>query len=278
MKKPLFIAELSINHLGMLNVAKQMIKAAKAAGANYVKLKMKNVKKYYKNDDKKWRNFSFIDYRNSLELEKEDFLEIDKFCKEIGIGWYATVHDDESLDFIQQFDVPFFKVASMDSAREDFVEEVMHLCKAQNKPFIISLGGKDNDFTQRLVDRVTKADIRCYILHTVSEYPTPIGRSNINYISYLKKNFETDKIRIGYSGHEEGFSPTLLASSLGAEMIERHFALDREVKIHHIKAALTPEEFGQMTNTIGELLVEQETKAAQFNKKELEFLKDRVYA
>lgn len=277
MKPPIIVAEMSINHLGMLGILKASIKAAKDSGANVIKLKKKNVDDYYYDDSKVWRGYNFKNYRKSLELSDDDFLEIDDYCREIGIQWFCTVHDTESLEFIKQFNPPFYKVASMDSGNPEVVEAAFEACKEYDKPLVISVGGKDNNFTLSLVDRIKAELLRAYILHTVSIYPTPIGQSNINYIPQFLKTLETDKIKIGYSGHEKGFAATLLASTYGARMIERHFALSRDINIHHINAALIPSEFKQMVELIHHLRIEAGADTQEFNQDEMLFLRNRTY-
>ncbi len=277
MEKPIIVAELSINHLGMVNIAKKMIDSAVDCGANLIKLKCKNVNKYYKNDGKKWRNFNFKKYRQSLELSKDDFSELARYCNSKGVDWFCTVHDSEGLKFIRGFQPPFYKVASMDAGKSDFVNEVIQSCKADNKPLIISLGGKDDKFTDKLVEKITDSGIQAFLLHTVSIYPTPAGKSNINYVMKLIKKYSSENIRVGYSGHEVGFSASLMAAVYGAQMIERHFSLSRDFSIHHIDAALIPSEFRQMTNMIDEIFLETTTSSESFNPEELKFLVDRVY-
>lgn len=274
---PKFVAELSINHLGMINIAKEMMLAAKSSGAHFAKFKIKDVHTYYTDKSKKWRNHNFIDYRKSLELSEEDFYEIDRYSKEIDLPWFSTVHDEKGLKFIQQFDIPFFKVASMDSARYDFVHKVVDCCLAHDKPLIISLGGKSEDFTKELVEFIKQYKVRAYILHTVSQYPTPVGQSNINYLRYLVKTYQDDQVKIGYSGHEEGYSPSVLAALQGAHMIERHFTLSKDISIHHIKAALTPKEFLEMTTIIDNLFLENSQAVTDLNREELDFIEKREY-
>ena len=277
MDKPIIVAELSINHLGMVNIAKKMIDSAIECGANLIKLKCKNVKKYYKSDGKKWRNFNFKEYRQSLELSKEDFKELASYCDSKGIDWFCTVHDSEGLEFIRSFKPPFYKVASMDAGKSGFVDEVIKSCRNDDKPLIISLGGKDDEFTDALVAKIESSGIKAFLLHTVSIYPTPAGKSNINYVMKLIKKYSSENIKIGYSGHEVGFSASLMAAVYGAQMIERHFSLSRDFNIHHIDAALVPSEFRQMTNMIDEVFLETTTSSESFNPEELKFLVDRVY-
>tara|TARA_R110002153_G_scaffold44703_2_gene126103 strand:+ start:11610 stop:12452 length:843 start_codon:yes stop_codon:yes gene_type:complete len=276
-KKPIIVAEFSINHLGMVNIAKKMVDAAVESGANLIKLKFKNVESYYNSENKKWRNFKFSEYRNSLELSKEDFIEISSYCKKKKVNWFCTVHDSQGLEFIKTLDPPYYKIASMDVTKDDFVKEVIAVCKDEDKPLVISLGGRDEVFTKNLVGKIKKAKIKAFLLHTVSIYPTPSGKSNINYISDLKKLYEDKDIKIGYSGHETGYAPSLLASLLGVSMIERHFTLSKNYKIHHIKAALTPCEFSSMVKTIEELNSEINSPVVTYDPEELSFLKYRNY-
>lgn len=276
-KNPLIVAELTINHLGMVSIAKKMIDSAIESGASAVKLKYKNVKKYYNDDSKKWRNFNFKDYRNSLELSKEDFLEISKYCESKNIKWFCTVHDLDGLEFIKSLNPPYYKVASMDVDKENFVNEVISICKQKQKPLIVSLGGKDKEFTDALVKKINDSGIQSYLLHTVSIYPTPIGKSNINYIKDLKNLYESEKIKIGYSGHEIGFSASIVSSIFGVEMIERHFTLSKNYKIHHIKSALCPDEFKNMVSQICEINEEITSAKTTHHPEEFEFLKERKY-
>lgn len=276
-QKPIMVAELSINHLGMVKIAQKMIDEAVAGGANLIKLKFKNVKKYYKDDGKKWRNFDFKTYRESLELSKEDFNYLAKYCNSKGIMWFCTVHDEEGLDFIKTFDPPFYKIASMDASKTELVNKVMSLCAAENKPLIISLGGKSDEFVTKLVDKINAHKLKAFLLHTVSIYPTPDGKSNITYITHLRKKFESESIKIGYSGHEVGYAPSILATLQGARMIERHFSLSMDWNIHHIGCALTPEKYAEMNHTIDKLILESNAGLTEFHKEELEFLKEMKY-
>lgn len=276
-QKPIMVAELSINHLGMVNMAQKMIDEAVAGGANLIKLKYKNVKKYYKDDGKKWRNFNFKDYRQSLELSKQDFSYLAEYCNSKGIKWFCTVHDQEGLEFIKTFDPPYYKVASMDADKTELVESVMQLCQKEDKPLIISLGGKQDSFVEELVGKINDKSLRAFLLHTVSIYPTPDGKSNISYITHLREKFESDTIKIGYSGHEIGFVPSILATIQGAQMIERHFSLSRDWKVHHIACALTPPEYKQMNDLIDKIIIESGTSLTEYHKEELDFLKGMKY-
>jgi len=276
-ENPIIVAEFSINHLGMVNIAKKMIDSAVDSGANLIKLKHKNVKKYYKKDNKKWRNLDFKSYRYSLELSKNDFSEISDYCKEKNIGWFCTVHDLEGLAFIRHLNPVYYKIASMDVANEELVNAVMSACKEEGKSLIISLGGRDAKFTEDLVKKIKDFEIKAFLLHTVSIYPTPIGKSNVNYITELMDLYEDEDIKVGYSGHEEGYSASIIAAMSGAKMIERHFTLSRDYKIHHIKAALTPSELKHMISQIEEMNQEINSPKTTHHTEELEFLVKRNY-
>jgi sialic acid synthase SpsE len=276
-ERPKIVAELSINHLGMVNIAKKSISSAQECGADFVKLKIKDVREYYGDATKRWRNFSFKDYRQSLELSEDDFKEIDAHCAKIGIRWFSTIHDQKGLDFISSFDVPFFKIASMDADKADLVDSVIEMCKSRSKPLVVSLGGKSNDFADSLIRKIKGEKVTAYVLHTVSLYPTPSGKSNVRYVQYLKDRYEDDLVKIGYSGHEEGFAPTLAAVAMGAGMVERHFSLSMDLKIHHIRTALTPVQFKMMTDMVGEIVEEMGSETLPFDPDELRFLEGLEY-
>ena len=203
---------------------------------------------------------------------------MDAQCKSLGIPCFCTVHDEEGLEFIKQFNPPFYKVASMDSGNTGLVDAVRKLCIEEDKPMIISIGGKDDEFTDALIKSLKDSNLKAFVLHTVSIYPTPIGQSNINYIKKLIDKYQDENIRIGYSGHEEGYAASLLAANLGANMIERHICLSRELNIHHIKCALEPNEFRDMISLIGEVNDDSGSSFNDgFNEDENSFLKDRKY-
>jgi len=166
----------------------------------------------------------------------------------------------------------------MDNANKDLVRNVKQLCLDENKPMVISIGGKSNEFTDNLINGLKEDELKAYILHTVSIYPTPVGQSNVNYIRKLIDKYEDDDIKIGYSGHEIGYSASLVAADLGANMIERHLSLSRDLKIHHIQSALLPNEFKDMVGLIGNLRQENISSFENgFSEAELGFLKHKKY-
>lgn len=274
-----YVAEMTINHLGMVAILKEMIKEAKLAGASLVKLKLKNVDKYYSDDGKKWRNFDFRTYRKSLELSLDDLNEIDSFCQELSIPWFCTVHDEESLDTISQYNPRFYKIASMDVGNENFRKAVAEKAREKNSELIVSVGGKDWNFVDQMLQQLSEMGIGVHLLHTVSVYPTPIGKSSIGSIRELKKRYAQHRewLKIGYSGHEIGIGASIAAAVLGADMIERHFTLTRDWNIHHINAALTPDEFKMMVELSSQAVTELEAPILEVRPEEKIFLESRVY-
>jgi len=273
----IYVAELSINHLGTLNIAKAMIKAAKDSRADFVKIKIKKVDKYYSQKPKKWRGYDFISYRESLELKNDDIKEMVSHCKKIGIGWFSTVHDKTGLDFIKTLKPSFFKVASTDNKNMKLINKTLSVCKKHKVPFIVSLGGQNKKETDDMVKIITKYNVKCYLLHCVSIYPTPPGQSNINYIDYLIEKYQNKNFKVGYSGHEENYAASISAGFKNIHMIERHFTLDKNLKIHHIKAGILPSEFLKMKQTITKIRKESILPIKSLSAGEKLFLKKKIY-
>lgn len=269
------IAELTINHLGMKKIAEATIRRCKEIGVDYVKIKKKNVKKYYK-PGKKFRGYDFLTYRNSMEFSEEDISYLNDVCKDLDIPWFSTVHDKESFDIISQYDVPFYKIASMDALDEGFIKEFASLVD-KDKPLIVSTGGKNLNDIRKVVDIVRGEDLELILNHVVSIYPTPVDKCNIEFIYTLRKEFEDWGVQIGYSGHEYGWVPTLMAVTAGAKFIERHITLSKDLKIHHIEAGLTSDEFGEMVSDIRDLESIMKSDLKEYEKDEYLFLIDRKY-
>jgi N-acetylneuraminate synthase len=277
MQRPLIVAELSINHLGMRKITIAMMQACQKMGVDYVKLKVKDVRTYYAKDGKKFNGYDFIEYRNSLELSSDDLRAIDCWCKDNSLRWFATAHDRRSLELLSAFDVPFFKVASMDAQNSRLLEEVLEV-NAKKKPVIVSVGGLPMEAIRKIVDAVATAGVELTLLHTVAVYPTPPENCNVGQIANLRREFGHGDVRIGYSGHEEGYVPTLLAVQYGASMIERHLTLARDLHIHHIKAALTVSEFHSMIEDVGRVVQMMNIGDSVSFEEQFNFLRDRIYS
>lgn len=219
------IAEIGINHNGSLKIAKRLIKEAKAAGCDAVKFQKRTPEicvpkdQWYIERDTPWGRMTYIDYRHRIELTLNDYSEIDLYCKKIGISWFASCWDEEAVDFIEQFEVPVYKVAS--ASLTDF--GLLRRKRETGKPLIISTGMSTMDEIEDAVQIAGRDNL--LIAQSTSSYPCKLEELNLKVIHTLKDTYPD--IPIGYSGHETGLAPTIAAVTLGATFIERHITLDR---------------------------------------------------
>jgi len=223
---PVFIiAEIGINHNGSLEIAKKLIEGAKAAGCDAVKFQKRTPEICVPKDqwnierDTPWGRMTYIDYRHKVEFTKDNYSEIDRFCKENEIIWFASCWDEEAVDFVEQFNVPIYKTASASLTDKNLL--LKH--KRLNKPTIVSTG-------MSTIEEIEEAEIlfggkNILIAHSTSSYPCPNEELNLKMITTLREKYP--ELPIGYSGHETGLAPTWAAVSLGASFVERHITLDR---------------------------------------------------
>ncbi len=223
---PVFvIAEIGINHNGSVEVAKKMIDGAVKAGCNAVKFQKRTPEICVPKDqwelerDTPWGRMTYIEYRYKVEFKKEQFEEIDNYCRKKGIIWFASCWDEEAVEFIEEFDPPLYKFASA-SLTDD---ELLLRHKALNKPLMMSTGMSTLEEIQNAVDLFGIENL--LIAHSTSSYPCKNEELNLRMIPTFKKMFPG--VPIGYSGHEVGLSPTWAAVALGACFVERHITLDR---------------------------------------------------
>lgn len=240
-----FTAEFTTNHLGNYNLLINMLHKAKDAGATYVKMQKKDVESFYTKEKlnspyKSPYGSTYGEYRKIFEFDKNQFDMFDKECRKIGMPWFTTVQDEISIDFMKDYNIDLFKVASVNSHNQKFLEKLRDTISVEKK-LIISVAGKTLKQIEETVNFFR--DYNLYILHCVAEYPCKDSNLRLGNIPILIKNFKTDKIKIGYSGHEEGIIPSLAAIKLGAQLVERHFAISRDSFVHHIECSLTTDEF-----------------------------------
>lgn len=249
---PKFVAEFTTNHLGNLNVLLQMVEKAAWAGCDYIKMQKKDVETYYTKEKLDAPHISpygktYRDYRTIFEFNEIGFDIFDQKCKELGIPWFATVQDIPSLHSMLQYDLDMYKIASSNARNKDFLREVAQNVP-KNKTIVISVAGstiKDIEETLSIFP-----DHRICLLHCVAEYPCPPETLRLGNINVLQERFESNRISIGYSGHEEGIIPTLAAVDQGVKMVERHFCLSRHSFVHHIECSLEPEEYKELTEIV----------------------------
>ena len=224
------IAEIGHNHQGDLENCKKLFLEAKLSGANAVKLQKRNNKKLY---TKSFYNSPYINpnsygetyglHREFLEFNKDQYFELKKYAKEIKITFFATPFDFDSVDFLEEINLPFYKIASADVTNLPLIEYVA----SKNKPIIFSTGGCTEEDIDRVYNYLKKNNTKFALLHCVSSYPTPPELVNLELITYYRKKFDCI---IGFSSHDNGTALSLASYVKGARIIEKHFTLDRSLK------------------------------------------------
>jgi len=219
------IAEIGINHNGSLEIAKKMIDGAVFAGCDAVKFQKRTPElcvpkdQWYIERDTPWGRMTYIDYRHRMEFGLKEYEEIDAYCKQKGIDWFASCWDEEALNFIEQFEPPMHKLPSAALTDHDLLKAARHT----GRPLMISTGMSTLQDIEEAVNKVGVIDL--LIAHSTSAYPCNINELNLRMIQTLMELYPT--VPIGYSGHEVGLAPTLGAVAIGASFIERHITLDR---------------------------------------------------
>jgi N-acetylneuraminate synthase len=186
---------------------------------------------------------TYRDYRSIFEFDHEDYRRFDARCQAETIPWFSTIQDAASYDFMKPYDLPMYKVASINARNHDFLRATAERIP-EDRRIVISVAGSDLRQVAQAIELFPRHQIN--ILHCVAQYPCPLDQLRLGNIPVLKREFGDDRIRIGYSGHEMGIEPSLAAIALGAEMVERHFALSRHSFVHHIECSLEPDEFQKM--------------------------------
>jgi N-acetylneuraminate synthase len=164
----------------------------------------------------------------------------------MGVGWFSTVQDIPSLHFMLQFDVSTFKIASSNARNRPLLEECARVIPT-TKELVISVAGSTPQQIEEALAIFPSHKI--WLLHCVAQYPCPVDKLRLGNIGEMRRRFASDRVRIGYSGHEEGVTPSLAAVAMGAEMVERHFCLSRHSFVHHIECSLEPDEFRLMVDS-----------------------------
>ena len=252
MKKTYIIAEIGINHNGDLNIAKRLIDIASAAGCDAVKFQKRNpdvcVPEHQKSvmRDTPWGKMTYLDYKYKVEFGKKEYDEIDRYCKQQNIAWSASPWDLDSLEFLNQYDIPFIKIPSAMITNTELLEAS---CKTDKK-VIISTGMssiQEVNNAQRILSLFAKDYA---ILHCNSTYPAPIEELNLSCVKTLKDRY---KCEVGYSGHEFRLGTSVAAVYLGASIIERHVTLDRTMWGSDHMSSVEPQGLFKLVSGIREL-------------------------
>lgn len=230
------IAEIGINHNGDIDVAKRLIDLAKFSGCSAVKFQKRTINVVYKPEELAAPRESPFgntngDLKYGLEFEFEECQEIDRYCREKSIPWFASCWDEGSVDFIDQFDVPCYKIASACLTDDDLLRHT----RSKGKPIILSTGMSTLEQIDHAVEVLGKNDL--IILHATSTYPANYPELNLTVIPALKQRYG---LPIGYSGHETGIPTSIAVVALGACVVERHITLDRAMWGSDQAASLGP--------------------------------------
>lgn len=217
------IAEIGINHNGSLAMAKKMIDIAVTTGCDAVKFQKRTVDIVYTKEELAKERKSVFgntngDLKRGLEFGEEEYSEIDSYCKQKGILWFASCWDENSVDFMEKFDTPCYKIASASLTDDNLLKHI----KSKGKPVLLSTGMSTMEQIKHAVSILGEDNLVLY--HCTSTYPSNMDEINLKVIETLKKEFSCP---IGYSGHERGVTPSVLAVALGADSVERHITLDR---------------------------------------------------
>jgi len=218
------IAEIGINHNGSLEIAKQMIDAAVHAGADAVKFQKRTpeictpLEQQKQMRDTPWGYITYLDYRYKVEFGEAEYREIDRYCKEKGIDWFASVWDEASVDFMEKFNPPVYKIPSASLTDHNLLRYV----RKTGRALVLSTGMSTMDEIRAAVQAVGTDEL--VITHCTSTYPCQPDELNLRMIQTLREEFPCP---IGYSGHEVGLIPPPVAVALGACLVERHLTLDR---------------------------------------------------
>lgn len=218
------VGEIGINHNGDIEIAKQLIKVAKEAGMDAVKFQKRTPEvcvppeQQSKMRETPWGYISYLDYRKKVEFGVEEYREVDRYCKEIGLDWFASVWDEDAVDFLEPFDPICYKVASASLTDHSLLKKI----RATGRPIVLSTGMSTMEQIRSSIALIGLENL--VITHTTSAYPCAPEELNLRMIQSLKDEFP---IPVGYSGHEVGLVPSALAVALGACLVERHITLDR---------------------------------------------------
>lgn len=271
-----FVAEIGINHNGFLEIAKKLIDAAKEAGAQAVKFQKRTVPVVYSVEElakprvvdrgvlenaikrgvlsreaiERLNKSDFKDSTNgdlkwALEFTEAEYKEIDKYCKDKGIFWFASPWDEESVDFLEKFNPSCHKVASAMLTHTGILKKLA----LAGRPVIASTGMSTIEEVKNAVKILSGVPL--ILLHTVSTYPAKEEEINLRTIAKFRQEFP--KIPIGYSGHEQDIEISLAAATIGAHLIERHITLDKKMFGTDQSASLEPQEFAQLIGKVREM-------------------------
>jgi N-acetylneuraminate synthase len=219
-----FIAEIGINHNGDVEIAKRLIDVAAVFGCDAVKFQKRTPEICVPKDqqdierDTPWGRMTYLAYKERIEFGADEYAAIDAHCKAKGIQWFASCWDEPSVDFMEKFNPPCYKVASASLTDDNLLKKTA----ATGRPIILSTGMSTLAEIEHAVSLIPKDKL--IITHATSTYPLKADEVNLRMMHTLREKFG---VPVGYSGHEVGLQITIAAAALGAAVIERHITLDR---------------------------------------------------
>lgn len=253
--KVMIIAEAGVNHNGSMELAKKLIDAAVDAGVDVVKFQTfkadklvskSAVKADYQKANMKAADDNQYNMLKKLELDEAMHLELIAYCKKQGIAFLSTGFDEDSIDMLDRLGMPFYKIPSGEITNKPYLQHIAN----KGKPVVMSTGMADLKEIKDALDVMTEAGLDLSditVLHCNTEYPTPMEDVNLKAMHNIRDTFG---VKVGYSDHTKGIEVPIAAVALGAEIIEKHFTLDRNMEGPDHKASLEPKELKSMVDAI----------------------------
>lgn len=249
------IAEAGVNHNGDLGLAKELARQAKQAGADIIKyqtfvpelLVTRRAEKAKYQEETTGSGESQLDMLRKLALSREDFIELKAYCEEIGIQFLSTAFDMESIQLLRELGCELWKIPSGEITNLPYLRKIASF----GQPVIVSSGMatmEDIRNTLKVLQNGGAGEIT--LLHCTTAYPTPFEQVNLKAMMTLRDTFQ---IPVGYSDHTQGISIPCAAAALGAQVLEKHFTLDRNMEGPDHKASLEPEELKAMVKAVREI-------------------------
>jgi N-acetylneuraminate synthase len=240
------IAEIGINHNGDIDLAKKLISVALSAGCNAVKFQKRTVSVVYSAEElAKPRESPFGetngDLKRGLEFGENEYKEIDRFCKDVKIDWFASCWDEGSVGLIDHFHSPCYKIASASLTDDNLLRHT----RATGKPIILSTGMSTIEQVDHAVEVLGRKEL--VLMHTTSTYPSAYAELNLKTIQTLAQRYG---VPVGFSGHETGIPTSVAAAVMGACMVERHITLDRAMWGSDHAASLEPNGMNRLVRDI----------------------------
>jgi N-acetylneuraminate synthase len=241
------VAEIGINHNGDLDIARHLIDAAAHAGVDAVKFQKRTPELCVPSNQRDlkretpWGYISYLEYREKVEFSQADFQAIDRHCRDREVDWFASVWDEPSVDFMEAFQPIAYKIPSAALTDGSLLRHV----RSKGRPIILSTGMS----TMEEIERAVKAlgTDHLLLMHATSTYPCEPEELNLKMIGTLRDRFACP---VGYSGHEVGLIPTVVAVGLGACLVERHITLDRAMWGSDQAASVEPSGFERLVKYV----------------------------